>query len=445
MRAGSLTVLTGSFAALFVTVTGIAGIVLYASTHAALVDLAKTRIASVSASIAPDDAAVAAGQVAARIVDLSDDRDTGDLGMVLLDRKGRQIAGNIRLARPLPIGFSVLSAADGIPGLTGGRALVRALPHGLRLIVIAETEPFDGYRTARTRLYAAAFGAILVVGMAGLALFGMLVARRIAAMRRTVDAIVDGDMTRRVPMLGTRDAFDQQAAGFNRMLDRIGELMEEVRGVSNDLAHELRTPLARLRHELASTAQEASAGPVREGIERAIGEVDGLLAVSTAMMRIAEIDSGRRRAGFATLDLARLASDAVEALIPVAEESGHRLTLAPHERVDIRGDRQLLIQMIVNLIENGLRHTPPGTSIEVSLTGMVDQVRLTVSDTGPGIAATMRDDVMRRFARGPGGARHEGHGLGLPLVAAIARLHGGKTLLEDATPGLRVTVTLAQS
>jgi signal transduction histidine kinase len=436
----SLRSLTIAFVLLFFVVTLLGGIALFATTRITVIRLAEARAAAVSTAIAPNGLPASPAAIAARITDLSDNRDTGDLGMVLTDRDGRQLAGNLPFRRVLPPGYSDLSASDGIPGLTHGRALTRVLPGGLRLIVFVETEPIDNYRAARVRSYLIVFGAIIAVVIAGMLGFRALVARRIVAMRQTVDAIIDGELDRRVPMLGSNDAFDNQAAGFNRMLDRIGELMAEVRNVTNDLSHELRTPLARLRGQLAAIAERPEAAPLNDAIAEALAEADGLLALSTALLRIAEVDSGHRRAGFVALDLAAIVAEVVETMSAVAEDGAHRLDMIGADAAAMRGDRRLLVQLVLNLIENALRHTPPGSRITLVVDAGGEGVRLVVEDDGPGIAAAARDAAMRRFGRIEATRRSAGHGLGLPLVASIARLHGGTVSLEDAEPGLRVVI-----
>ena len=252
-----------------------------------------------------------------------------------------------------------------------------------------------------------------------------------AETRRTVDAIVAGDMQRRVPVNGATDEFDRQAIAFNRMLDKIAMLMDGLRNVSNDVAHDLRTPLARLRGRLAAIAARGGDAAIGEAIE----ECDRILAMFAAMLRIAEVEAGRRVAGFEAVDLATLADEVCEALAPVADESGHALHWRLHA-LPIRGDARLIEQMLVNGIENALRHTPPGTTITVAGGMHGDQVVLTIRDDGPGIPAGQRALALRRFGRLEASRNRPGHGLGLPLVAAILRLHGGALTLRDGEPGL---------
>lgn len=438
----SLRSLTLAFLCLFLAITTLSGFALHSATQVTLHRLADERIASVSALLAPKEAPSGQQDIARRIAELSSTRDTGDLGMVLTDRAGRKLAGNVRLIRQLPPGYSFMTVDDRIQGLTNGRALVRDIGNGLRLTVFAETEPFNNYYAARVRIYLITFGAIIAVVLGGLLLFRRMIGQRIVNMRRTVDAIIDGDLKQRVPVNGTGDEFDQQAEGFNRMLDRISELMAAVRNVTNDISHELRTPLARLRSQLALLEHRNDAVAVRSELRDAIEQADQSLAMFSAILRIAEVESGSRRAGFASLSLDILVGEVTDMMGAVAQESGHSLSLNQCAPARITGDKQLLTQMAINLIENALRHTPGGTSIELSIVEEVDGVAFSVRDNGPGIPADNRAQVMRRFGRLEQSQRRSGHGLGLPLVDAIVRMHGGWMQLADAQPGLIVNIFL---
>ncbi len=307
--------------------------------------------------------------------------------------------------------------------------------------MIGETEPIDDYFSTRTRIYILGFGSIVLIVICGLVVFGATVSRRIVEMRRIVDAIIDGDLQQRVPVTGTRDSFDQQAEAFNRMLDRINQLMGELRNVTNTISHELRTPLARLRNQLALIEWRDDAAPVVQAVSEAKAQADDLLAMFTAILRIAEVESGARRKGFERLDLGAVVREVHGLLEGVAQETGHQLSLGNCAEAWLTGDRLLLTQMVINLVENGLRHTPPGSTIDIALVEQPGAVRLTVADDGPGIPAEDRAQVMRRFGRLERSLRSEGHGLGLPLVASIVRLHGGLLHLADAGPGLSVAIS----
>lgn len=441
MALRSLRSLTIAFLCLFFIVTALSGFALFTTSRDAMRRLVDERINSESTTLAPIGRKADRASLVTHIQELTSHRDTGDLGFVLTDAAGRKIAGNVDLVRSPQLGFSWVGERDRIEGLTVGRALTRDLGEGLRLIVIAETEPIDNYNKTRVRLYVTGFGAIIIVVLAGLLLFRRLIGQRIIEMMRTADAIVDGDMQQRVPTLGDDGEFDQQAKSFNRMLDRIGELMGQIRNVSNDISHELRTPLARLRNQLALLEQGESAGPVREELSDAIAQADDLLAMFNAMLRISEIESGSRRRAFAPLSLGDLVTEVTELMEPIAAEAGHELRVGRCDPAHCVGDRQLLTQMLMNLIENGLRHTPAGSRIDLAVEESEVDIRLIVSDNGPGIPAEQRALVMRRFGRLDKSRSTAGHGLGLPLIQAIVRLHHGTMVLEDAAPGLRIILS----
>lgn len=445
MKLRSLRALTLAFLSVFLCATLATAFGIYFATFQTIDHLVSQRLESVSAAMAPERETAQARRIGPRIMAASRDRDTGDLGFILFEH-GQQIAGNVRVTRPLPPGLSRVDMADRIKGLSHGKVLMRDLGNGLRLAVIAETEPFDHYNAARRRIYLIGFGSIIAIALAAASTFTLIVRRRIIDMRRTVEAIFEGDLTQRVPVDGSGTAFDSQAAAFNRMLDRINELMEELRNVTNGVAHELRTPLARLRNQLSLIADDPAAAPVRPGIAAAQAEADRLLALFAALLRIAEVDSGARRANFAPIDLRALVEENVEALEPVIEDSGHRIAALALEPAALNGDRQLLAQMVVNLVENILRHTPSGTAISIALRSDGPAASLIIADNGPGIAEQDRARALDRFGRlsagGNGGNSKGGHGFGLPLAASIAQLHGGTLELSDAGPGLKVTVRL---
>lgn len=437
----SLRGLTIVFLALFLTVTALAGFGTFFATLSMVRVLVDERIRSESDALVPPGTKANRSELIAHILELTRQRDTGDLGVLLSDAQGKPIAGNARFSRKLPLGYSSLGQGDRIVGLSQGRVLVREVGGGMRLAVFAETEPIDNYFTMRRRIYIAGFGAIVLVVLAGLMAFRRLVGRRIDEARRTAESIIEGDLSHRVPMSGDGGEFDQQAAVFNRMLDRIGQLMGEIRNVSNNISHEMRTPLARLRNELSLIENSPEAAPVRERLLEAREQVDDLLGMFSAMLRIAEIENGSRRAGFAPLDLSELTDEIVEMVRPLAEEQDQRIVVERNDPARLVGDRQMLSQLVLNLLENAVRHTPNGTRIRVSVAREVSGAVLVVTDGGPGIPAAQRQLVMRRFGRLERG-EGSGHGLGLPLADAIVRLHHGTLTLEDAAPGLRVVVTL---
>ena len=280
-----------------------------------------------------------------------------------------------------------------------------------------------------------------MIGVALSLLTSLLVLRRVEAVGAASRAIMAGDLGARIPVGRRGDEFDRLAAQLNAMLDRIGELVEDVRQVTNDVAHDLRTPLARLRQRLETARRKAaSVADYEAAADAAIAETDAVLATFTAMLRIAQIEAGTRRAGFAPVDLSGLLAGLAETYAAVAEDRGQSLRAAVEPGVVVTGDKELLAQLFANLIENALTHTPPGSRIEVALARDGGGPVATVADDGPGVPAAMRERVLKRFVRLEASRSTPGSGLGLASVAAIARLHGLGLGLADDRPGLRVTL-----
>jgi signal transduction histidine kinase len=228
------------------------------------------------------------------------------------------------------------------------------------------------------------------------------------------------------------------------MLDRIAALMESLRQVSTDIAHDLRTPLTRLRGRLEASLA-GPPGPEQAGaIEAALGDLDAILATFAALLRIAQIESGARRAAFQTLDLTAVARTVVDAFAPSAEEAGQRLTLEDEAPVLVDGDRELLTQMLVNLVENGLRHAGGRAWVQVRCRVERGLAILAVVDDGPGAPDAERERLFARFHRLEASRSTPGSGLGLALVAAVAKLHGADAGLNDARPGLEAVVSFPQ-
>jgi signal transduction histidine kinase len=250
-----------------------------------------------------------------------------------------------------------------------------------------------------------------------------------------------GQLDSRVPVRKNGDELDRLAANLNAMLDRIQSLMESLKQVSSDIAHDLRTPLARLRQRLETASATAqTVEEFRASTDAAIAETEGLLETFSALLRIAQIESGSRRAGFATVDLSEIFLFVATTFTPVAEDQEHRLVSDIEPGATISGDRELLLQLATNLVENAIRHTPRGATIEVKVRRNAEEVVAIVSDDGPGIPVEERAKVFRRFYRLEASRTTPGSGLGLALVAAVAELHDGSTSLLDHRPGLTVEV-----
>ncbi len=282
---------------------------------------------------------------------------------------------------------------------------------------------------------------ILGFGLLGGALMSRNMLRRLDSINRTSGEIVAGDLTRRVPVSGAHDEFDVLAENLNRMLDRIERLMKGMREVTDSVAHDLRTPLNRLRQRLEKyQARLQSADSDTSEIERAIGDADQLIGTFNALLLIAETDAGTSRGAMSPLDLASLAADVCELYEPLAEEKNIRLTLIrPVGAGDmvIEGNRGLISQALANLVDNAIKYTPAGGHVTVRPASSFQGVEVSVADSGPGIPAEERPRVVERFVRLEASRNSPGTGLGLALVQAVAHFHNAELILEDNAPGLR--------
>jgi signal transduction histidine kinase len=284
-----------------------------------------------------------------------------------------------------------------------------------------------------------------------LAIVGGLLARRVLIARlhrisAVADRVVAGDLTPRVEVTGSGDEFDRLSGDINVMLDRLGELMDGVRQVSNAIAHDLRTPLARLRGRLdAALAAAGSPAEFRAAAETAILELDQVVRIFDALLRIAEIEAGHRRAEFQEVDLAAVIADVVELYQPLAEARGLTMEIVDGGAASCVGDRTMLAQALANLVDNAIKYTPFGGRIAVSARRDGSNAVATVADTGPGIPATARAKVGSRFFRLEESRNSPGSGLGLSLVFSVAKLHGGELKLADNAPGLRAELLVPQS
>jgi signal transduction histidine kinase len=294
----------------------------------------------------------------------------------------------------------------------------------------------------------ATFGWFLLVvvslAIAGGIVISASVLARIDTITRTAEAIIEGDLERRIPMRGVADDIDRLAATLNRMLDRISLLMGALRQVSRHIAHDLRTPLGRLRQGLEDARERASVtSDYQRAIDKAVAETDGILATFAALLRIAQIESGTRRSAFRSVDLSALALQIGQSYAPVAEDIGKQLKLSVMPDVEVTGDRELLTQLLVNLVENAIRHTEGGELVQIEVLGGRHPT-LIVSDNGPGIPEDERKQIELRSYRSGGRNRIGENGLGLSLVAAVTDLHQAELNFSDRKPGLAVRVAFAK-
>jgi signal transduction histidine kinase len=361
------------------------------------------------------------------------------------DPLGATVAGNLGRWPDRVTSPDVIYELEVIRAGTKSVADVRRfdLPGGFRLLVGRDVR---GRVELRRLLTSTLFSSMLLVaalGVAGALVIRNLFRRMVAEVSATADAIAGGDLTPRVRRSGSGDEFDRMAESINTMLERIARLMDGVRQVSNAIAHDLRTPITRARARLEDAALHArSESELRAGVERAVSDLDGVTAVFQALMRIAEIEVGARRSAFAEIDLGPLLADLADLYGAVAEEHGLTLRLEVPDTLSILGDRDLLQQAVANLLDNAIKFSPDGGRITLSAEAVSRQVRVSVTDAGPGIPEADRPRATERFFRGETARSTPGSGLGLALVQAVALLHEGSLLLEDAHPGLRASISL---
>jgi len=265
--------------------------------------------------------------------------------------------------------------------------------------------------------------------------------RRIESINQASREIISGDLGRRIPTRNTGDDFDVLADNLNAMLDRIGSLMEDVRRVSDNIAHDLRTPLARLRNRLEELhLQSSGSGANPDGIEQAVAEADRLLNTFNALLRIARIESQHGEESFTAIALGDLVRDVAELYEPLMEEKSQTLEMQLNGEVTLSGDRDLLFQAIANLLDNATKYTPAGGGIRIELARLNGKGRLVIADSGPGIPEAAREKGFQRFFRLEQSRTTPGNGLGMSLVAAVVTLHRMSIRLEDNRPGLRVVI-----
>ena len=368
---------------------------------------------------------------------------------------GETLAGNVAtlpqgvLARPATVETAYQRTGD---EQATHRALARIflLPGGFRLLVGRDLEERERLRRVLGR---ALVNSILFLGVTGM-LGGLFVARRVLrrvdAMNATAQGFMAGDLAGRLPVAGSNDELDRLAQNLNGMLGRIGELMQGLKEVSDNIAHDLRTPLTRLRNGAERALSGTANGAEQRGaLEKVISEADGLIRIFDALLMIARAEAGSGREGMSACDAAEIASDIAELYEPAAEEAGLAMHLAIAGPLPVVCNRELIGQTVANLCDNAIKygHGAPRTgepedAITISARRIGDSVEIAVADRGSGIAAADRQRVLGRFVRLEGSRSLPGSGLGLSLAAAVARLHGGELRLEDNAPGLRVVLSL---
>ena len=352
----------------------------------------------------------------------------------LLQDNGRRLAGNLP---PMPPRTGILTLP--YPGARPPHEILGTATYLAPDLYLFSGSDLYPARLARRRIVRVLIWIFLGAVMLAI-LSGVLVSRgflsRTDAIARACGAIMQGNLKTRVPVRGTQDELDRLSLAINAMLDRIAALMENVRQVTNDIAHDLRTPVSHLRHRLEHARLHVTAtAEYDKALEAAITSSDEILALFAALLRIAQIEGGARRAGFATIELSDLLNQLRDIFGPVADDAGHTLTLSIAQDASIRGDRELLVQLFSNLIENAIVHTPDGTRIEIALQIEKNAATVSVRDNGPGVPQEEHARLFQPLYRREASRSRPGYGLGLALVSAIAELHEAKIRIESVDSG----------
>jgi signal transduction histidine kinase len=376
---------------------------------------------------------------------------------LLLDAEGKRLAGNLA-RRPDALDsqgkmFSYAGAGGGgNERLAIGRAL--PVPDGLTLVVARDIEDQHRFAASISRLALWSLGLLSALGLGAGILISRSLVTRIDAVTETSRQIMAGDLSRRIPLSGSGDEIDRLADGLNAMLVRIEELMEALREVSDNIAHDLKTPLNRLRNRAeAALRSTEGAAAYREGLAKTIEEADELIKTFNALLLIARLEAGAAAESMAPVDFAAVVGDIAELYEPAAEEAGLRLAVAAEPGLRAVANRELVSQAVANLVDNAIKYSPDGARtggnganpmapISIVLKRVADDIVIAVGDRGPGVAPEDRQRALQRFVRLEKSRSRPGSGLGLSLVAAVARLHGGSVRLEDNAPGLRAVLQL---
>ena len=434
--------LAALYVAIFAISSGVLGAVVFVAARSALQEQMTARIEAEDAFLRAEFRTGGLNHLLAIV--RSRGRGSTALDYLVQGPDGTHLAGEMPAAPRQP-GWATVDVPEAKED--GGRpervrALVSDLGGGLLLAVGDDLGRITEVEEAVATAFGWTIGLAALLGIGG----GMVLSRaflaRVDAISRTAEAIISGDLARRVPVRGTGDDLDRLAGTLNRMLDRIGVLMESLHQVSSDVAHDLRTPLSRLYQRLEDARTHArSTAEYEQAMDGAMRDAEGLLDTFAALLRIAQVEGASPRAGFGQVDLSAVAEAVADAYRPDAEDAGHVLTAAVVPGVTVHGDHELLTQAAANLVENALRHTPPGTRITLRLSGSQHAgVCLSVEDDGPGVGGEDLPRLVHRFYRGERSRTTPGNGLGLSLVAAVADLHGATLRLRNAGPGLWVSM-----
>ena len=433
-----------AYVLLFAASFGVLAAITYLSVTAELSRQFHNRIVTESHALQTDFRVGGVSQLLRTVSERQRGHLVDGLDYSLVDPHGTHIFGTIPIV-PCKQGWTtIFGPPDGDEGPGEMEQLgvyVTPLTNGMCLFVGNDWGEVQNYGRVVLQTFAWVFLLSLSLAVAGGLFLSSAFLRRIEAIRQIADAIIRGDIRRRIPRRKAPDELDKLAATLNLMLDRMTGLMDSLRHLSNNIAHDLRTPLGRVQRMLENARSE-TVTERQNAIEDCSRELDSVLEMFSAILRISQIESGNRRSGFKKLDFSDLVLETCETFSPVFEEDGKILSYEVPTGLSVYGDPELLTLSLSNLLENANLHTPPGSSISVSLCNKGGQAELAVSDNGDGVPAPLREKIFERFFRVESSRTTAGNGLGLSMVAAVADLHAGKVFAEDNKPGLRIGLDL---
>lgn len=371
------------------------------------------------------------------------------LVLMLIDHNWQVIAGTLerwpggKTGKESWIKFTLDKAHSTNGNVSKAVAMNATLPGGYILLVGRKTDDLDRVREAMVSVLYVCFGVMFLIAALGGILLSYMIYRRVETINEVFRQVAGGTLSARARVNGTGDEFDHLAMHLNQTLTRINELIEGVRDISYSVAHDLRTPLHRLRHRLESMLlPDTSPAQMQDQVRTSLADIDGLVGTFNAILRISQAEIGAGVDQFAAFNLSEVVEDVLDLYQPVAEDKSHQISAEIAEQVMLFGDRHLITQAIANLLDNAIKYTPKGGKIDIRLTSQASVAELKIADNGLGIPEHLRHKVTEKFYRLEQSRSSPGNGLGLSLVSAAVKLHKGGLHFEDNAPGLEVTILL---
>ena len=418
------------------------GAVMYVDIHLAFSRQLDSMIADEARELQDDFAVGGNPELSEEIADREAAKSRTHMLYAVFGPDGRRIYGSLQVSRP-ELGIHPIIFQDPKEGPDKGRAIAVDLSPNERLIVAVDSDWLERIQRFVILIFGAALVGMLAVSFGGALVLGAYLQRRLQSISTSAEAIIGGDIHRRMPIGSRQDEFDDLAQTLNRMLDRIEELLENLRQVSSDIAHDLRTPLARLRNRLELGASGEK--DVENLINDAIAQLDDVLSLFGAILRVAEVESGEPKRLFVSVDLSAMLNELAESYAKAFEDEGRKFLWFVEPDMTVQGDRDLLAQAVINLLENAKRHTTADATIRMAASSGGSTASVRIIDDGPGVPPADLGRITKRFARLESSRKTAGHGLGLSLVSAVAKLHGGRLILENCDPGLAATIEIVKT